>query len=47
MPPHENVKTRTFDWFATVLNLSGSLAPYIGEFLESKGLDAEPGAFWE
>ena len=41
------VKALTFDLFGTVLDLGGSLTPYIGDFLESKGSDASPALFWE
>jgi 2-haloacid dehalogenase len=41
------VKALTFDLFGTVLNLGGSLTPYISDFLKSKGSDASPEKFWD
>ena len=41
------VKALTFDLFGTVLDLGGSLTPYIGDFLKSKGSDTSPELFWE
>ena len=41
------VKALTFDLFGTVLDLGGSLTPYIADFLKSKGSDTSPGRFWE
>ena len=32
-----NIKALTFDLFGTILNLGGSLTPYIAEFLECEG----------
>jgi 2-haloacid dehalogenase len=45
-PDLENCKALTFDLFGTVLDLGGSLTPYIGEFLAAKGSDADPAEFW-
>ena len=42
-----SVKTLTFDLFGTVLDLAGSLTPFIGKFLEGKGSTVSPGRFWE
>ena len=42
----ENCKALTFDLFGTVLDLGGSLTPFIGEFLTEKGSDADPAEFW-
>lgn len=36
----------TFDLFGTVLDLGGSLTPYIAQYLEELGSDADPGEFW-
>jgi 2-haloacid dehalogenase len=41
------VKALTFDLFGTVLNLGGSLTPYIADFLKAKGSDASPEGFWD
>jgi 2-haloacid dehalogenase len=41
------VKALTFDLFGTILDLGGSLTPYIGGFLRSKGSDETPNRFWE
>jgi 2-haloacid dehalogenase len=43
----ENVKALTFDLFGTVLDLGGSLMPFIERFLSAKGSDIHPGHFWE
>ena len=42
-----SVKALTFDLFGTVLDLGGSLNPFIAKFLEAKGATAAPGRFWE
>jgi 2-haloacid dehalogenase len=42
-----SVKALTFDLFGTVLDLGGSLTPFIARFLEAKGAAAAPGRFWE
>ncbi|NIO21160.1 MAG: haloacid dehalogenase type II [Candidatus Aenigmarchaeota archaeon] len=41
------VKALTFDFFGTILDLGGSLTPYIAGFLKSKGSDETPNRFWE
>ena len=41
------VKALTFDLFGTVLDLSGSLTPFIAKFLKAKGSSVAPGRFWE
>ena len=41
------VKALTFDLFGTILDLGGSLTPYIAGFLKSKGFDETPNRFWE
>lgn len=41
------VKALTFDLFGTVLDLGGSLAPFIAEFLKSKGSKVAADRFWE
>ena len=45
-PELENCKALTFDLFGTVLDLGGSLTPFIGDFLTVKGSDADPADFW-
>jgi 2-haloacid dehalogenase len=47
MQPFSGVKALTFDLFGTVLDLGGSLTPYIAEFLKAKGADIAPLDFWE
>jgi 2-haloacid dehalogenase len=42
-----NVKALTFDVFGTILDLGGSLMPFIAEFLERKGSDVSPAHFWD
>ncbi|MEZ4709106.1 MAG: hypothetical protein R3A44_18005 [Caldilineaceae bacterium] len=46
MNPYPNVKALTFDLFGTILDLGGSLTPYIAEFLQQKGSSADPAHFW-
>jgi 2-haloacid dehalogenase len=41
------VKALTFDLFGTVLDLGGSLTPFIAKFLEMKDSTAAAGRFWE
>jgi len=41
------VKALTFDLFGTVLDLGGSLAPFIAEFLKSKGSKVSANRFWD
>lgn len=41
------VHTLTFDAFGTILDLGGSHAPRLGEFLESKGSQMTAAALWE
>ena len=43
-PELEQTKALTFDLFGTVLDLGGSLTPYIAEFLKEQGSDADPAA---
>jgi 2-haloacid dehalogenase len=40
------VHTLTFDAFGTILDLGGSHAPRLGEFLKSKGSDMTAGELW-
>jgi len=41
------VKALTFDAFGTVLDLGGSLTPFIAGFLKAKSSEASPQRFWE
>lgn len=41
-----SVRALTFDLFGTVLDLGGSLSPYIDEFLKNKGADVAVRDFW-
>jgi len=42
-----NIKALTFDLFGTVLDLAGSLAPFIAKFLQARGSGVDPRRFWE
>ena len=42
-----NIKALTFDLFGTVLDLAGSLTPFIAEFLQRKGSDTNARELWE
>ena len=42
----DDVKALTFDLFGTVLDLGGSLVPFIGPFLMDKGAAIDAEAFW-
>ena len=43
-----NISALTFDLFGTILDLGGSLTPFIAQFLESKGSDTTSAEnFWE
>src|SRR5512136_1290860 len=41
------IKALTFDLFGTVLDLGGSLTPFIAKFLEGKGAPVSANRFWE
>ena len=41
-----NVKALTFDLFGTILDLEGSLTPFIAKFLKAKGASVSPEIFW-
>lgn len=43
----EQVRALTFDLFGTILDLGGSLTPFIDEMLREKGADITADAFWE
>jgi 2-haloacid dehalogenase len=44
---YTGVKALTFDLFGTVLDLGGSLTPYIGDLLEGHGSWTAPDEFWQ
>lgn len=43
----KDVKALTFDLFGTILDLRGSLTPYIVDYLKSKESTISPDRFWE
>lgn len=47
MKKFANIKALTFDVFGTILDLNGSLKPFLTEFLECKGAEVSPVRFWE
>lgn len=42
----DRVKALTFDLFGTILDLGGSLTPYLADFLSAKEATVTPDAFW-
>ena len=46
IPELERTKALTFDLFGTVLDLGGSLTPYIASFLEEHGSQKDASQFW-
>ena len=46
MKKFSNIKALTFDLFGTILDLGGSLTPFIAQFLKSKGSEVSPEGFW-
>ena len=46
MESFARIQALTFDLFGTVLDLAGSLSPFIAEFLEEKGADVSAAEFW-
>ena len=46
-PELDHTKALTFDLFGTVLDLGGSLTPYIATFLKEQGSDADAAEFWQ
>ena len=42
----DRCKALTFDLFGTIMDLGGSLTPYISEFLKQHGSGVDPDAFW-
>ncbi len=42
-----SIKALMFDVFGTILDLGGSLTPFINEFLTKKGANVSPERFWE
>lgn len=47
MEKYAHIKALTFDLFGTILDLGGSLKPFIAEFLKRKGADFTAERFWE
>lgn len=47
MEKFKNIKALTFDLFGTILDLAGSLTPFIAEFLRAKKSGLSPNRFWE
>jgi 2-haloacid dehalogenase len=43
----KNVRALTFDVLGTVLDLGGSLTPYIERFLKTKGANVDANHFWQ
>ena len=43
----EQVQALTFDLFGTILDLGGSLTPFIDEMLQKKGSDTTAEQFWQ
>ena len=41
------IRALTFDLFGTILDLGGSLTPYIAEFLKAKGAAVSADRFWD
>jgi 2-haloacid dehalogenase len=46
MADHTQPQALTFDLFGTILDLGGSLTPFIADFLAAKRTAVAPGAFW-
>ena len=42
-----NIKALTFDLFGTILDLGGSLTPYIADFLQAKDAPISSDRFWD
>ncbi len=47
MAKFNQVQALTFDLFGTILDLGGSLTPFIGEMLQKKGADTTAEQFWQ
>ncbi len=47
MAKFEQVQALTFDLFGTILDLGGSLTPFIDEMLREKGADTTAELFWQ
>lgn len=47
MTDFSRIKTLTFDLFGTILDLGGSLTPFIAESLEERAVDISSAGFWE
>jgi 2-haloacid dehalogenase len=46
VPGLDQVRTLTFDVFGTILDLGGSLTPYLADFLARKGSPLPPAELW-
>ncbi len=47
MEKFEQVQALTFDLFGTILDLGGSLTPFIADMLREKGVDTTAEQFWQ
>ena len=47
MTEFSRIKALTFDLFGTILDLGGSLTPFIAESLEERAVDISAASFWE
>lgn len=47
MAKYPGVQALAFDLFGTILDLGGSLKPFIAAFLKDKGAGASPDRFWD
>jgi 2-haloacid dehalogenase len=47
LPAYPGVKALTFDLFGTVLDLGGSLTPYIAKLLDEKSCETTADEFWQ
>jgi len=47
MEKFQKAEALTFDLFGTILDLGGSLKPFIAKFLQAKGSPVDPDRFWE
>jgi len=46
LPTHPRIEALTFDLFGTVLDLGGSLTPFLASYLQEKNSPASPDAVW-
>ena len=47
MEPSAPIRALTFDLFGTILDLGGSLSPFIARFLEDRNAPVAPARFWD